>query len=109
MWLFRLGGTGKPPAALFPADLNISDLEAQFSDMHSAWTDFLAGLSDRDLERVFEYRRTEGDQYRNSVEDTLTQLHGHAIYHRGQIATLLRRMGFQPAATDFIFWARQAG
>ena len=40
-------------------------------------------------------------------EDILTQLHGHSLYHRGQIAMLLRSAGVEPPATDFVFWARE--
>ena len=42
------------------------------------------------------------------VEDILTQLHGHSLYHRGQIALLLRAMGAEPVSTDFVFWTRES-
>ena len=29
----------------------------------------------------------------------------HATYHRGQIASKLKRLGVEPPATDFVFWA----
>lgn len=29
----------------------------------------------------------------------------HATYHRGQVASKLKRLGVEPPATDFIFWA----
>jgi uncharacterized damage-inducible protein DinB len=29
----------------------------------------------------------------------------HASYHRGQVASKLKRLGVEPPATDFIFWA----
>src|SRR5262245_35557118 len=28
----------------------------------------------------------------------------HATYHRGQIASKLKRLGVEPPATDFVFW-----
>lgn len=28
----------------------------------------------------------------------------HATYHRGQVASKLKRLGVEPPATDFIFW-----
>jgi DinB family len=36
-----------------------------------------------------------------------TQLFGHSSYHRGQIATLVRTAGGEPAATDYIYWCRE--
>jgi uncharacterized damage-inducible protein DinB len=41
-------------------------------------------------------------------KNVLIQLFGHSLYHRGQIALLLRRIGAEPASTDFVFWTRQA-
>jgi uncharacterized damage-inducible protein DinB len=29
----------------------------------------------------------------------------HSTYHRGQVAAKLKRLGVQPPATDFVFWA----
>jgi uncharacterized damage-inducible protein DinB len=31
----------------------------------------------------------------------------HATYHRGQIASKLKRLGVEPPATDLIFWVRE--
>ncbi|HEY7544618.1 MAG TPA: DinB family protein [Blastocatellia bacterium] len=58
--------------------------------------------------RVFEYSSLDGGRFRNSVEDILTQLFGHSLYHRGQIALLLRSIEAEPAATDFVYWSREA-
>jgi uncharacterized damage-inducible protein DinB len=108
MWLYRLGGTPQAPTAIFPRNVRLPDLKHQIESMHGVWSEFLAKLSDADLERVIEYRTTEGEPYSSVVEDVLTQLHGHSLYHRGQVAILLRRMGAEPAATDFILWCREA-
>jgi uncharacterized damage-inducible protein DinB len=35
----------------------------------------------------------------------LRQVINHAAYHRGQVAAKLKRLGVEPPATDFIFWA----
>ena len=37
----------------------------------------------------------------------LTQLYGHSLYHRGQIAMLVKQAGGQPAMTDFVYWCRE--
>ena len=66
-------------------------------------------LTDSDLGRVFTYRTTEGEPFQSLIADMLTQLYGHSLYHRGQIAMLVRIVGGQPAMTDFIFWSREPG
>jgi uncharacterized damage-inducible protein DinB len=87
------------------------DFAAVKSDMEkmcAAWSGFLADVNDQDLERVIAYRTTDGRQFDSMVEDLLIHLYGHSHYHRGQVALLIRNMGGTPAATDFIFWAREA-
>jgi uncharacterized damage-inducible protein DinB len=106
VWLFRLGFL-KENAELFPGTPDLAALPQQLSAIESLWVEYLNQLTDADLERVFEYRSYEGQMFRDSVEDILTQMFGHSWYHRGQIAMLLRSIGAEPAVTDFVFWARE--
>lgn len=110
LWLFRMGAANEGPGAsdMFPPDLTLEDLARRLDEMHTAWADYLGGLDDHAIGRYFEYRSFEGQSFRNTVADILTQLYGHSLYHRGQIALLLREMGAEPAVTDFLFWSREA-
>ena len=107
LWLTRMGAVDRMPRDVFPRRVPLAELERALADMHAAWDDYLARLDQAELTRVFEYRSLEGDGFRNTVEDTLTQLFGHSGYHRGQIALLVRSFGGQPAVTDFVFWTRE--
>jgi uncharacterized damage-inducible protein DinB len=107
LWLFRLGAAKDAPTTFFPRGTTLSALARRLGRMHAAWSDYLARASEKTIARSFEYRSTEGVRYRNTVEDILTQLHGHSLYHRGQIAMLLRSAGVEPPETDFVFWARE--
>ncbi|HWN11255.1 MAG TPA: DinB family protein [Pyrinomonadaceae bacterium] len=106
MWLFRLGFL-KEDTDLFTRQISLAELPAQISGMETAWSQYLDQLNEDDLLRVFEYRSYEGQRFRNTIEDILTQLFGHSWYHRGQIAMLLRTLGAEPAVTDLVFWTRQ--
>lgn len=108
LWLFRLGASGERPTVFFPKDVGLPELTRQVGRMEEDWEGYLTGLTDTDLAHPFEYRSTEGVRYRNTIEDILTQLFGHSWYHRGQIALLVRSMDVEPAATDFVFWTRDA-
>lgn len=110
LWLYRFGVAASGPdsdAELFPKNVPFEDVAAGVDSMHIAWSGFLQTLDDEALARVFEYRATEGDNYQNTIEDLLTQLFGHSSYHRGQIASVVRALGGDPAETDFVFWARE--
>lgn len=106
MWLFRFG-VSKEPAELFPQNVELDDLPRLVASMQTAWSDYLDKLEDTELARVFEYQSYEGDRFRNTIEDILTQLFGHSLYHRGQIAMILRSIGAEPAVTDYVYWTRE--
>lgn len=107
VWLFRFGVL-KDNVELFPRETSLAELPCKISEMEAMWLQYLSELTDTELARIFEYQSYEGPRFRNTIEDILTQLFGHSLYHRGQIALLLRSIGAEPAVTDFVFWAREA-
>jgi len=108
IWLYRLGFSSALPASLFPSKITPDELVTEMEVMEREWLIYLETLSEAELERVFEYTSTEGKSFRSVVADVLTQLYGHSLYHRGQIASLVRVLDGQPAETDFVFWSREA-
>ena len=113
LWLFRLGAgpaeeVPTSAAGFFPRNVPAGELRSRVAAMEAAWESYLDRLDEAEVSRVVEYRSLEGPGFRNPVEDVLTQLFGHSWYHRGQIAQILRSIGAEPPATDFIFWAREA-
>lgn len=106
MWLYRLG-QGSQPTELFPAETSINELPKLLDEMQSAWRSYLAALTDVEVARRFEYQSYDGPRFSNTVDEVLTQLYGHSLYHRGQIAMILRSIGAEPAVTDFIYWTRE--
>lgn len=107
LWLFRMGIVPEPPSEFFPEGLSLAELATRVAAIHVVWTDFVGRLHDDALVPSFEYQALDGDWFRQSVEDTLTQLFGHSWYHRGQIALLLRSLGAEPPVTDFVYWVRE--
>jgi uncharacterized damage-inducible protein DinB len=108
LWLFRFGVAREAPRDFFPQGLTLTELEARLESVHAAWSDYLQKLDDAELSRDFEYRSLDAGWFRSRIEDILTQLFGHSWYHRGQIASLVKAAGGQPAITDFVFWTREA-
>jgi uncharacterized damage-inducible protein DinB len=108
LWLFRFGVAKEAPTNFFPEDLTITELASQLSEAQAAWNSYLSRLDDSELARVFTYQSLDSGRFRNTIEDILTQLFGHSWYHRGQIASLVRQAGGKPAATDFVYWTREA-
>lgn len=107
LWLYRMGGSAEMPKDIFFDAPSLEWVREALGGMETDWSKYLNRLSDADLDRVFEYKSLEGQPFRNTVVDVLTQLFGHSWYHRGQIAVLVRQLGGTPAITDFVFWCRE--
>jgi len=110
MWLFRMGrtdGGATREEEIFPTGATLAELHTEDAEVATLWTDYLESLDHDEVGRVFTYTAFEGDRFTNTVEDILTQLHGHSWYHRGQIASLVRSLGGEPAVTDYVYWTRR--
>jgi len=106
LWLGRLGVAPALTGGLEPKGVRLAELSARLTEMHALWSRYLAGLRDSDWQRSFEYQSLDAGRFRNTLGEVLTQLYGHSLYHRGQIALLIRTLGCAPPLTDFIYWAR---
>lgn len=104
-WLNRLGHFPEAPG-LFPKETKLSDLGKMVADTEAAWVAYLARLDEGELNRVLEWETADGNRYRWEVEGILTQVFGHAWYHRGQIAQLVAALGGKAVDTDYIFWSK---
>ena len=98
-WAWYQRWQGESPTALLPAD-RFADLAA----LRVAWTEherkvraYVDGLGDADVRRVLEYKLLSGQTGASPVWQMLQHVVNHASYHRGQITTLLRQLGLQPA------------
>ena len=105
MWLFRLGVVADRPESWFPPT-TLDELPAAINAVEERWTAYLASLTDADLAADFVYTGGDGKRYRWRLLDLLTQVFGHAWYHRGQIAILVNDVGGEAVDTDYIFWNR---
>ncbi len=107
LWLNRMTARIEYPEALFPNNTTLEQSESWFRKINDAWRPFIDGLTDAQVRQTFDYESIEGDKFRSRVEDILTQLFGHGWYHRGQIASLVKKAGGTPATTDWIYATRE--
>jgi uncharacterized damage-inducible protein DinB len=107
VWLERLGVIPFQSGTMFPDKIGVDEVLFELQAVELIWTQYLATLTDDRLGDVIEYKSLDAGRFRNRLEEILTQLFGHSWYHRGQIASLVRVAGGEPAATDYIFWCRE--
>jgi len=109
-WYSRWQGTS--PDKLLPADL-FPDLAA----VRLAWTDleakiraYLEVLGEANVTQVIEYKLLSGQPGASPLWQMLQHVVNHASYHRGQVTTMLRQLGAQPAKPlDMIAFYRSRG
>jgi uncharacterized damage-inducible protein DinB len=106
IWLGRLGHYDAAPASWNVPNAPLEDLPNRFERIEQAWISFLDSLDDAALAQPFEFGGKGFGRYRWNVEGILTQLNGHAWYHRGQIASLVAAVGGKSIDSDYIFWAK---
>lgn len=61
---------------------------------------FLAGLTDEQLAAPLTWTSLEGTTFTRPLWLPVLQLVNHSTYHRGQVISLLRQMGYPVDATD---------
>ena len=105
-WLRRF--LGEPPVPMF-AEADLSDLEDAALLLHTTHNRFASELlpsltADR-LASVFTYRNYKGIVTSAPLWAALRHVANHGTYHRGQVASKLKRKGIDPPITDLIHWA----
>ena len=88
--------------AEFPA---VSDIRARWRPVQVAQEAFVTSLMEDQLGRVGRYTNRKGETWEYVLWRQLYHLFNHSTYHRGQVTNMLRLLGAQPVATDFlVYW-----
>jgi uncharacterized damage-inducible protein DinB len=111
-WAWYERWHGRSVAALISPDqfAGPSALQAAWSDHERKMRAFVDGLSDADVDRVIEYKLLSGAAGASPIGQMVQHVVNHASYHRGQVTTMLRQLGAQPAkGMDMIGYYREKG
>lgn len=82
------------------------EMKANAHAAYKLWADLLQSKSDEDLHKKVTAKRND-QVLEISLADMCMHLLTHSHYHRGQIATLVRQGGGEPAVTGFFLFALQ--
>jgi len=69
-------------------------------DMHA----YIGGLDADALERPLSYVNLKGEAWTYPLGQALFHLVNHQTYHRGQVTTLLRQLGAESVAIDYLVY-----
>ena len=104
VWLARIESRTSR-AAVWP-DGSLDDVLQLRLVVIETYREFLAALTDADLERLASYRNSAGLTFSTSIGDILFHVMLHGQYHRGKVNLLLRQSGLSPVPTDYIAFVR---
>jgi uncharacterized damage-inducible protein DinB len=107
IWLRRWTGESPASAPSWFTDPAPSSLAEALGQVQQERRRFLGTLAEEDLERVVPYALLDGSKGALALSTLIRHLVNHSTYHRGQIASMLRRLNVVPPATDVLVFAQQ--
>jgi len=104
IWLVRI--FGEPARAKVWPEYTVSLCSLLQAENHAAFAALLRDADDTTLRREIAYTNSAGQSFRTPLADILLHVALHGAWHRGQVATLMRQAGLEPAPTDYIAFVR---
>lgn len=87
--------------------LTLEECKSMVEQTSSKYVKYIAVLPENNFQKKISYKNSRGIDYITSVEDILTHVVFHGMYHRGQIMLLMRNAGHEVAATDYAMYVRE--
>ncbi|HEU4370000.1 MAG TPA: DinB family protein [Methylomirabilota bacterium] len=103
VWLNRWK-SAPPSVPPYPALASMAEVRARWDPVEAEQRAFVDGLKDADLERVVEYKNTQGRAFRAPLGVLLQHVANHATHHRSEIATMLTLVSGSPPDTGISTW-----
>jgi uncharacterized damage-inducible protein DinB len=103
-WLWLERWRGRSPKSLLAAGQfsALSDLLDNWRTVECEMRAYLASLSEEAIASPLTYVNPRGEEWTYPLWQMMLHLLQHQSYHRGQVTTLLRQLGMQPPAVDFL-------
>jgi uncharacterized damage-inducible protein DinB len=93
------------PSNSFSGDFE--ELQKKALAQSALWDEWVANATEPQLQHVFAYQNSKKEQFKQPVWQMLLHLFNHGTYHRGQLVTMMRRLGIDKLPqTDFIVFSR---
>ena len=103
-WLERCGGAKRGERLRSNDYEAVESVVQTWSQVEEHVRRFLSGLEDDDLAREIAFTIGDGPQQSMLLGDLMHHAAVHAVHHRGQVALLLRTLGYVPGNFDFLLY-----
>jgi uncharacterized damage-inducible protein DinB len=103
-WLSRCGGPARGPR-LNPDDYpTVESVIETWSKVEGYVREFLSKLRDEDLAGNVEFVNDRAEKRSMPLGELMQHAAIHGVHHRGQVALLLRLLGYAPGNIDILFY-----
>jgi uncharacterized damage-inducible protein DinB len=105
VWLQRwTSGSNSVSVAELSKTVDMAGVEALFRRSHDELREYVAALTEEDVERVLTYRDSRGNEYSVPLWVLMTHVVNHGTQHRSEAAMMLTNLGRSPGELDYVFW-----
>ena len=113
-WIWWERWNGRSPAkdeawSLWSTDscADLATLKQRWGDLVESRGQFISKLDEERLGAELAFKLLSGDPNSMRLVDQMQHVANHATMHRGQIVGMIRQLGFDPPATDLLFYLRR--
>ena len=86
---------------------HLAMLKDRWGNLVDARTRFIAELDEERLSAELPFKLLSGHPNSMRLVDQMQHIANHATMHRGQVVGMIRQLGFEPPATDLLFYLRR--
>jgi uncharacterized damage-inducible protein DinB len=86
---------------------HLATLRDRWANLVDGRARFIAGLDEERLSAELPFKLLSGDPNSMPLVDQMQHIANHATMHRGQVVGMIRQLGFEPPATDLLFYLRR--
>lgn len=110
-WIWLERWQGRFPTALLNAEdfPSVQSVASRWETVQRDYVRFIDALTPQRLEEDLAYLNRSGQRFSYPLWQQMVHVVNHSTYHRGQITTLLRQLGAEPAVTDFLAYYDEKG
>lgn len=107
LWLKRLGGESPSVFPSYESKSGSETLELLIETSQQIIA-YVESLSEGQLMEMLDYKNVAGESFTSCIRDIIQHVVNHGTFHRGQIITMLRQVGYTKLfPTDYIAFCRE--
>ena len=84
-----------------------NELIETWKEISAGYQKFIAAMSEDQFQQILNYKNSKGIEFNQPIYQLLAHVFNHATYHRGQVVTMLRQVGYTDvSSTDMTTFFR---